>query len=125
NRGLVNDAVVAGFLWPDNPATRRPPNEPGDYWLALPTALDEDQLPTGPGVNDLIDATGHRVIQAAGLHLLVGADALPDVGVRPEPPTDSTVTIEHQSGTTITIDADGAVTISTDGKPITLTNGGV
>ena len=125
NRGLVNDAVVAGFVWPDAPALRRPPNRPGDYWLALPTGLDGDGLPTGPGANDLVDAAGHRVIQAAGLHILVGADALPAVGTRPDPPADSSVTIEHQSGTTITVGADGAVTITTDDKPITLTNGGV
>lgn len=125
NRGLVNDAVVAGFLWPDNPLSRRPPNEPGDYWLALPTGLDGDGLPTGPAANDLVDGSGHRVLQATGLHILVGADALPDVGVRPDPPDDSSITIEHQSGTTITIDADGGVTITTDDNPITLTNGTV
>jgi hypothetical protein len=125
NRGLVSDAVVAGFVWPETPLSRRPPNEPGDYWLALPTGLDADGLPTGPGVNDLTDAKGRRVIQAAGLHIVVGTDALPDVGTRPEPPQDNTITIEHAAGTTITIAADGAVTITTDSKPITLTNGSV
>jgi hypothetical protein len=125
NRGLVHDAVVAGFVWPSNPATRRPANLTGDYWLALPTRLDGDGLPTGPGVNDLTDVTGHRVIQAAGLHILVGPDALPDVGTRPDPPTDSSITIEHQSGTTIAIDADGAVTVTTRQQAITLTNGSV
>jgi hypothetical protein len=125
NRGLVNDAVVAGFVWPDEPRMRKPANEPGDYWLALPTGLDSDGLPEGPGVNDLIDASGRRVVHAAGLHILVGADALPEVGSRPAPPEDATITIEHQSGTKITIDPSGAVTISTDNKPITLTNGGV
>jgi hypothetical protein len=125
NRGLVNDAVLTGFIWPENPPTRRPPNEPGDYWLALPTGLDPDGLPQGPGANDLTDASGHRVIQAAGLRVVVGPDALPEVGTRPDPPTDASVTIEHQSGTTITIDASGAVTISTSGSAITLTNGSV
>lgn len=125
NRGLVNDAVVAGFVWPDDPRMRKPANEPGDYWLALPTGLDSDGLPEGPGVNDLIDAGGFRVVQNAGLHILVGTDALPEVGSRPAPPDDATITIEHQSGTKITIDPSGAVTISTDNKPITLTNGGV
>lgn len=125
NRGLVDDAVLAGFVWPDNPALRRPPNRPGDYWLALPTAIGGDGLPTGGGANDLTDATGHRVVQAAGLYILVGADALPPVGTRPDPPADSTITIEHQSGTTITVGADGGVTIATHDKPITLTNGGV
>jgi len=125
NRGLVNDAVLAGFVWPDNPAMRRPANQPGDYWLALPTGLGPDGLPTGPGANDLTDAGGHRVIQTAGLHILVGAGALPEVGTRPEPPAAGTVTIEHESGTTIRVDAGGGVTIETDHKPITLTNGGV
>jgi hypothetical protein len=125
NRGAVNDAVVAGFLWPDNPVLRRPANQPGDYWLALPTGLGEDGLPTGPGANDLIDAAGRRVIQTTGLHILVGADALPEVGTRPVPPDADTITIEHRSGTTITVDAEGAVSISTSDQPITLTNGGV
>ena len=125
NRGSVNDAVVAGFLWPDNPVLRRPANEAGDYWLALPTGLGDDGLPTGPGANDLIDAAGRRVIQTTGLHILVGADALPEVGTRPEPPDDGVITIEHRSGTTITVDSGGAVTISTNDHPITLTNGAV
>jgi len=125
NRGLVNDAVLAGFVWPENPRLRRPPNQPGDYWLALPTGLDPDGLPEGKGVNDLTDASGHRVIQASGLHILVGPDALPDVGTRPEPPADASITIEHQSGTTITVDPDGRITISTDNQAITLTNGAV
>ncbi|MET7479561.1 hypothetical protein ABZT17_35080 [Streptomyces sp. NPDC005648] len=125
NRGDVNDAVLAGFLWPDNPATRRPANEPGDYWLALPTGLGDDGRPAGPGANDLTDRSGRRVIQTAGLHILVGGDALPEVGTRPKPPDDDTITIEHHSGTTITVAADGAVTISTNDHPITLTNGTV
>jgi hypothetical protein len=125
NRGLVNDAVLAGFLWPDEPAMRRPANRPGDYWLALPTGLGQDGLPTGPGVNDLTDATGHRVIQATGLRIQVGKGVLPEVGTRPEPPADGSVTIEHESGTTIKVDSDGGVTIATNHKPITLTNGGV
>lgn len=125
NRGAVNDAVLAGFLWPDNPATRRPANEAGDYWLALPTALGDDGRPTGPGANDLTDAGGHRIIQTTGLHIVVGKDLLPEVGTRPKPPDDDTITIEHHSGTTITVDADGAVTISTQNHPIRLTNGTV
>jgi hypothetical protein len=125
NRGLVNDAVVAGFVWPDNPAMRRPPNQDRDYWLALPTGLDSDGRPTGPGANDLIDGTGHRVVQVAGLRVGVGPDLMDDVGTRPEPPADTSLTIAHHSGTTITIDENGAVTITTNDKPITLTNGGV
>ncbi|MFF3374077.1 hypothetical protein ACFYXF_14210 [Streptomyces sp. NPDC002680] len=125
NRGDVNDAVITGFVWPDNPAHERPPNRPGDHWLALPTELGADDLPRGKGANDLTDAAGQRVIQVAALHVLVGTDSLPDVGTRPDPPTDNSITIEHQSGTMITVDSDGAVTISTADRPITLTNGSV
>lgn len=123
NRGEVDDAVVAGFVWAGG--QRRPPARPGDHWLALPTGLDGDGLPAGKGANDLTDASGHRVVQAAGLRLSVGAEALPEVGVRPDPPTDDALTIAHQSGTTITVDSQGAITISTDDKPVTLTNGSV
>jgi hypothetical protein len=123
NRGAVNDAVVAGFVWADG--QERPPNQAGDHWLALPTALGADGRPQGKGVNDLTDASGRRVVQSAGLHLLVGSGALPEVGVRPDPPTDDTFTIEHQSGTTITVDSQGAITISTSDQPVTLTNGTV
>src|SRR5262249_54484957 len=37
NRGLVNDALVAGYLWPQQPGGTVPPNQDGDWWLALPT----------------------------------------------------------------------------------------
>ncbi|WP_105969039.1 hypothetical protein [Streptomyces geranii] len=125
NRGEVDDAVITGFVWPDNPAQERPANRTGDHWLALPTELGEDGLPRGKGANDLTDAAGQRVIQVAALRVLVGTDSLPEVGTRPDPPTDNSITIEHQSGTMITVDSDGAVTISTSDRPITLTNGSV
>jgi hypothetical protein len=125
NRGAVDDAVVAGWLWSRQPAHKPPPNKPGDYWLALPTQLDGDGLPTGKAVNDLTDATGHRVVQARALHILVGGSKLPDVGERPKVPADDTVTIEHSSGTKIVISAQGEVTITTDQKAMTLTNGAV
>jgi hypothetical protein len=125
NRGLVNDAVVSGWLWPEQPRHEPPPNEPGDYWLALPTEMGPDGLPTGKGVNDLIDAGGRRVLQVRALHVLVGGPKLPDVGTRPAPPSDDTLTIEHHSGTTITISPAGDVTITTDRRALTLTNGQV
>ncbi|MGX2998574.1 hypothetical protein JNUCC64_30645 [Streptomyces sp. JNUCC 64] len=102
-----------------------PPAEPGDHWLALPTAIGADGLPTGAGVHDLTDAAGHRVVHAAGLRILVGGDALDPVGTRPEPPPPDTVTIEHHSGTRIEIGADGALTITTASSALTLTNGAV
>lgn len=125
NRGLVNDAVIAGWLWAEQPRHQPPPNQPGDYWLALPTGLDGEGLPTGKGVNDLTDATGRRVVQVRSLQVTVGQPALPDVGTRPEPPADDTISIEHHSGTKIAIDAQGALTITTSSKEITLSNGSV
>jgi hypothetical protein len=123
NQNLTNDAIVTGFLWPDQPEYARPKNEPGDYWLCLPTALDGNNQPTGKGVNDLTDKSGLRVIQAKGLHIYVGKDNLPDVGERPQVPDEKTIVIEHESGTTITIADDGVIKIETKGKDISLTNG--
>ncbi|MEU6928754.1 hypothetical protein AB0A05_06280 [Streptomyces sp. NPDC046374] len=125
NRNLVNDAAVVGYLWPRTPGARAPAPEPGDYWLALPTGTDTDGQPTGPGVNDLTDAKGGRIVQARGLHILVGTPKLPQVGTRPTPPDDDSITIEHHTGTTIEIDPAGAVTVRTQGSGITLTNGTV
>jgi hypothetical protein len=125
NRNLLNDALVTGFVWSENPAFARPQNQQGDYWLCLPTELGGDGLPTGKGVNDLTDAGGLRVIQAKGLHIQVGASLLPDVGSRPTPPDADTITIEHGSGTKITIASDGSLRIETPNQDITLTNGAV
>jgi hypothetical protein len=125
NRGLVNDAVVAGWLWSERPRHAPPPNEPGDWWLALPTELGPNGLPVGKGANDLIDATGRRAVQVRALHVLVGGPALPSVGTRPAAPADDTVLIEHHSGTTIQVTSDGAVEITTKNKAIKLTNGQV
>ncbi len=128
NRGSVNDAVVTGFLWAENLRYEPPKNEPGDYWLCLPTGVKpDDEQPKGKGVNDLTDKDGRRVIQTKGLHILVGSESLPPVGERPKVPDDldDTIVIEHQSGTKITITADGAVKIETDNQDISLSNGGV
>ena len=127
NLGQVNDAIVTGFLWPDDPAYQRPKSEAGDYWLCLPTQVGGDGMPTGKGVNDLIDASGRRVIQAKGVHLLVGEDLLSDVGERPTVPDGiaDQIIIEHASGTTIRITKDGAVKIETSNKEISMTNGAV
>jgi hypothetical protein len=126
NRGLVNDAVVAGFLWAEQPKLEPPKNAAGDWWLCLPTGLDGQGLPTGKGVNDLTDKSGLRVIQAKGLRITVGEGTLPDVGERPDVPGDlgGTLVIEHEGGTRITVDGDGAVTVDTGGKDITLKSGG-
>jgi hypothetical protein len=127
NGGLANDALVTGFLWSENPRLAPPPNLAGDYWLCLPTALGSDDLPSGKTVNDLTDAAGRRVIQAKGLHIMVGADLLPALGVRPQVAgdLDGQVVIEHKSGTTITIAGNGNVTVVTKGSKLSLTNGSV
>lgn len=125
NRSVANDAIVAGWLWPANPATTPPPNQVGDYWLALPTGLGTDGRPTGKGVNDLVDARGCRAVHARSLHLLVGESALQDVGTRPTVQADDTIVIEHASGTKITVGSDGAVSITTSNKAISLGNGSV
>jgi hypothetical protein len=124
NRSLTNDALVTGFLWSEDPKLEPPANQPGDYWLCLPTGVAANK-PVGKGVNDLTDKSGQRVIQARGLKIQVGDTLLPEVGVRPTVPPDLTgrVVVEHQSGTTITIDSGGAVTIETKGKDIVLKNG--
>ncbi|NRQ31934.1 hypothetical protein HII36_08785 [Nonomuraea sp. NN258] len=120
NKALVNDAVTAGFLW-----TGRPPrNQPGDWWLCLPTGLDARGKPTGKGVNDLTDGAGLRVVQAKGLRITVGERTLTQVGERPEPGDADVLVVEHASGTTVTIAADGSVTITTRGKDITIGTGG-
>lgn len=124
NRGDVNDVVLHGYVWAENPLMERPRNEPGDWWLCLPTELQDDR-PTGRAVNDLTDARGLRVIQARGLTITVGAARLPALGERPTPPDADTLTIEHASGTTITVGSDGAVEIRTDSRAIALTNGSV
>ena len=124
NFGLVDDAVVAGFLWSEQPKYDRPKNQDGDYWLCLPTELDGNDQPTGKGANDLIDKTGLRVIEVKGLRIVVGGNTS-DVGERPEVPEAKTIVIEHESGTTIKVANDGAVSITTKSKDISLTNGSV
>lgn len=124
NLDLVNDAIVTGYLWPEQPQYARPKNEEGDYWLCLPTALDGNGQPTGKGANDLIDRQGLRTIEAKGLRILVG-NTTSDVGERPDVPDQQTIVIEHDSGTKITIANDGAINITTQGKDIILSNNSV
>ncbi|MEU2604072.1 hypothetical protein [Streptomyces albus] len=125
NRNLVNDAAVVGYLWPRTPGARAPDPRPGDHWLSLPTRLGADGMPTGPGVNDLTDAGGGRVVQARGLRVSVGTPALPPVGDRPDPPADDSIIIEHHTGAVISVDTAGTVTVSTKGNPIVFDNGAV
>jgi hypothetical protein len=124
HRGSANDAIVHGYLWSEDPLMERPANEPGDWWLCLPTQTVADR-PVGKAVNDLTDAGGLRVIQAKGLRIAVGSDALPAVGERPEVPAGlaETMVVEGGAGTKVTIARDGKVEISTAGKAISVANG--
>ncbi|MEG8182001.1 hypothetical protein GZH49_26240 [Nocardia terpenica] len=120
--GEVDNAIAAGFVWSRHAGHRPPRNQPGDYWLCLPTEVS-DGRPSGKGVNDLTDAAGYRVVQAAGLDIHLGAELLPEVGERPTPPSAAALTIRHGAGTTITVADDGAVRITTDGKDLEFGNG--
>lgn len=122
NRGLVNDAVVTGFLWAENPQHRRPQSKPGDYWLCLPTKITND-VPEGEAANDLTSADGLRVIEVKGLRIVVGNGNRTEVGTRPAPPKERMVVIEHDSKTSITITDSGAVEIKTADKDITISAG--
>ena len=58
------DAISNGFVWTSDMTP--PKNQPGDWWLCLPTELDGDGKPTGNGTDDLISHDGQRVIQVKG-----------------------------------------------------------
>lgn len=123
NNGLTNDALVAGFVWPENPKAERPPNDAGDYWLCLPTGLDGNGLPTGKSVDDLTDASGFRAINIKGLKIAIGDSLLEALGERPAPPTDESFEIEHTSGTKVKIAADGKIEITAADKDVAITAG--
>jgi hypothetical protein len=116
-----NDAVVDGFLWSSDMTP--PPNQAGDYWLCLPTQISNG-LPSGPAANDLIDASGHRIIALKGMTIAVGAGLLKNVGERPSPPTDESLTVQTDQGAKITLK--GAQIQLTDGSvTVTIGNGKV
>jgi hypothetical protein len=116
-----NDAVVDGFLW--SAEMTPPPNQAGDYWLCLPTQISNG-LPSGPAANDLIDASGHRIIALKGMIIAVGAGLLKNVGERPSPPTDESLTVQTDQGAKITLT--GAQIELTDGQvKVTIANGKV
>lgn len=123
NDGLTNDALVAGFVWPENPKAERPPNQAGDYWLCLPTGLDGNGLPTGKSVDDLTDASGFRAINVKGLKINIGDKLLKGLGQRPAPPTNESIEIEHTSGTKIRIAPDGKVEITAANKDVAISAG--
>jgi hypothetical protein len=111
-----NDAVIDGFLWTKDMTP--PPNKPGDWWLCLPTQLDGDGLPAGATADDLTTADGQRVISVKGMKITVGSGLLNQIGSRPSPGSDESLTITTDQGATITVQgsqiqlSDGSVTLT-------------
>lgn len=124
SHSACQDAVLAGFLWANEPAMKPPPAAATDWWLCLPTKLGSDDLPDGGGANDLVAGDGRRVIECASLNLRVGSTLLTPLGKRPNEAAADVLLVEHTSKTKVTIAADGAVTVEAV-KPITLTDGKV
>lgn len=117
-----NDAIVDGFLWTDQMTP--PKNNPGDWWLCLPTGVTGNNPPSGSGVDDLIDKDGQRVIQVKGMKITVGSGLLNSVGTRPTPNSDESLTIETDQGAKVTIK--GQQLELTDGQvKLTIGNGQV
>lgn len=125
-RGSRDDTVVTGFLWANEPKMSRPPATDGDWWLCLPTELTKDSSPQpmGKGANDLTAKDGRRVIEVAGLSVVVGKDKCTKVGKRPSEGPPDVFLITHKSGTTVQIDAGGNVTVDGKGSQVVLKCGG-
>lgn len=125
-RDSRDDAVVAGFLWANDPKMNRPKAKAGDWWLCLPTELSPgtEPRPTGKGANDLTGADGRRVVEAIGLKLSVGKTNCSGVGERPTEGEAEEFLLSHASGAELRIDGDGNVTVSAaTGKTLTLSDG--
>jgi hypothetical protein len=121
------DAVVGGFVWTSDMTP--PANQPGDWWLCLPTQLGGDGKPTGKGVNDLITQSGQRVIQLKGMTIMIGSALLSDVGKRPTEGSDESLTImSDDKKTTITFTkgkiemTDGTVKLTIGGGAVNIHN---
>jgi len=117
--GRGEEAVDVGALWQSG---HGPESEAGDFWLILPVgastqaATDEKKAPsehTGEVTQDLIDANGHRWIEAGELTIRVGPKTLKKAGTRPADPSDRDgLTIEHpDSKAKIQIKSDGTIRI--------------
>jgi hypothetical protein len=125
-RDARDDTVVTGFLWANQPPMDRPKAKDGDWWLCLPTELagGPPPVPDGKGANDLVAADGRRVVEVAGLKIVVGKDVCTAVGERPTEGAADVLLISHKSGTTVQIDADGNVNVEGKGKSVVLKCGG-
>jgi hypothetical protein len=118
-----NDAVVDGFLW--TAEMTPPPNQPGDWWLCLPTQFTGDGLPTGPTTDDLITVDGQRVISVKGLKIAIGAGLQNSAGSRPAPGTDESLAIEAAQGAKISLKTAEGAEVTLNGAQIQLTDGTV
>jgi hypothetical protein len=88
----------------------------------LPTQLGSDGKPTGAAVNDLTTQNGQRVIQVAGMTISIGSGLMSDVGSRPTPGSDQSLTIQSDDNQTKVTFTKGEITL-TDGVA-TVTVGG-
>jgi hypothetical protein len=124
-RDKREDAVVTGFLWSNKPQMNRPKAKAGDWWLCLPTEVSgSPPAPQGKGANDLTAADGRRVMEVAGLSIVVGTDKCTPVGDRPTEGGADVFVITHKTGTTIQIDDHGNVTVEGKGQTVVLKCGG-
>lgn len=114
NRGLGDDALVAGFIWSEKPVIEPPASKAGDWWLCLPADYDGAAPPSDStkAANDMTANNGKRVIEVKGLKITIGTDKLGNVGVRPTEGDDNVFLIEHKSGTSFQIADDGTLTIT-------------
>ncbi|MEM9191889.1 MAG: hypothetical protein AAGF12_22140 [Myxococcota bacterium] len=88
---LDEELVDVGAVWGNEGPNDQAAD--GDYWLSLPADVPASRRAQEPDVeasphrgkasNDLIDADGNRSLEARGLVLAVGDDALRDAGDRP------------------------------------------
>ncbi|HET8922548.1 MAG TPA: hypothetical protein VFN26_06080 [Candidatus Acidoferrum sp.] len=129
--GFADDGVDIGALWESG---KGPQSNPGDWWLILPAEVssgdraqfsDDNATPkpySGKVTQDLIDADGLRVIEAAGLTIRFDKNGLKEAGKRPDAATADTLTIEHKANKAkISIDSSGNISIQ--GASITLDAG--
>lgn len=127
NRGVSSDGFVSGFIWSNDPNYAPPSVTTGDWWLTLPIDFDSSQPPQDSAkvVNDLTANDGRRFIDAKGLKISVGSNALGTLGSRPTLGNADECTIVHSSGAAITLKG-SSITMTDGGSPgasITIANG--